>query len=437
MSRNRLRARRARLAPLLLAAALAFGARAARADELRVGFGVAPLPAAPGESMGGYGGFTTRRADGVLDPPEARALLFDLGELRVAIVTLDVVITRPGLRDLVIEATHSQGIDLLVLVATHTHSGPGGYLPGWLPARMTAGAYDPEMPGRLARAAAGAIERAVADLAPARLAAATYPFQLARNRRFADGASDHTLALLRADFADGRAPVLLFEYGAHATLLSADNTSLSADWPGAARASLGEAGWRAIFLPGPLGDQEPAIDTPFLANHDQEVETMREFGRRFARAVDEDARALQPGPDAAPKLAALERWVDPPAPRIRRFCGLWWLSPLVNSTLTSFVSKRVPIQVVRAGDAELLAVPAEPAAAVGEELRKQVPSGHVRFLVAHANDWLGYVVDEPTYGRGGYEACLCLFGPKTAQWLIDSSAETLRQLDARGPEASR
>jgi hypothetical protein len=229
----------------------------------------------------------------------------------------------------------------------------------------------------------------------------------------------------------------LFEYGVHATLLSADNTSLSADWPGAARASLGEAGWRAIFLPGPLGDQEPAVDLPFLPSHDQEVAAMREFGRRFARAVDEDARALEPGQDPTPRLAALERWVEPPEPRIRRLCGLWWLSPFVDSTLHSFVSRRVPIQVVRAGDAELLAVPAEPSAAVGEVLRAQVPSGRVRFLVAHANDWLGYVVDEPTYARGGYEACLCFFGPTTAQWLVDASAETLRQLDARGPEPGR
>jgi neutral/alkaline ceramidase-like enzyme len=436
VSRDRRRARRARPAVWLIAAALALGAHGARAQQLRVGFGVEPLPAAAGESMGGYGGLVTRRADGVLDPPEARALVLERGELRVAIAALDIVIARPDLRDAVLEATRPLGIHLLTLIATHTHSGPGGYLPGWLPARLTAGAYDPEMPGRLTRATASAVERAVADLAPARLSAGAFPLQLARNRRFSDGASDHTLALLRADFADGRPPVLVFEYGAHATLLSADNTSLSADWPGAARASLGEAGWRALFLPGPLGDQEPAVDLPLLASHDQEVAAMRDFGHGFARAVDEDARKLEPSPDAAQSLSALERWVEPPTPRIRRFCGLWWLSPFVDSTLDAFVSKRVPIQVVRAGDAELLAVPAEPSAAVGETLRQQDPSGHVRLLLAHANDWLGYVVDPPTYARGGYESCLCLLGPGAAQWLVDASGDTLRQLDARATDPS-
>jgi neutral/alkaline ceramidase-like enzyme len=418
------------------ALALCLAAAGARGQELRVGFGVAPLPSTPGEAMGGYGGIATRHADGVLDPPEARALVLDRGELRIGLVALDIVIARPGLRDLVAEATHGLEIDMLTLVATHTHSGPGGYLPGFLPARLTAGEFDPKMPASLAHAAATALEHAVADLAPATLSSGLRPLALARNRRYADGAADRELGVLRADFADGRAPVLLFEYGAHATLLSADNHLLSADWPGAARSSLGEAGWRALFVPGPLGDQEPAVDLGTFASIADEIHAMQQFGRTFGRAVDEAARSLE-GQDRSSELSAFERWVDTPPPQLRTFCSLWWLSPFVSSTLSGFVSKRVPFQVIRAGNAELVTEPAEPSASVGAELRKQVPSGHARFIVAHANDWLGYVVDEPTYQRGGYEACLCWFGPRSAHWLVESTAETLRQLDARAMVSPR
>lgn len=427
MSRDLARVSRA----LCLAAALWCWAAGARADELRIGFGVKPLPARVGESMGGYGGLTTRRATGVLDPPEARALVLEQGALRVGIVVLDVVIARPNVRDLVVEATHSLELDLVALVATHSHSGPGGYLPGWVSARLTAGEYDPEMPQRLARAAAEALERAVADLAPAQVASVSLPTSLARNRRFADGAANHDLVLLRADFADGRKPVVVFELGAHPTLLSADNTELSADWPGAARGALEAAGWRALFLPGPLGDQEPAVDEPgAFASVEREREVMREFGRKVAVAVEAGARALESRAATEP-LEALERWVEPPAPRLRTFCSLWWLSPLVSSTIAAFVPPRAPFQVVRVGNAELSLVPAEPTAVVGAELRKVTPSGRKRFVVAHANDWLGYVVDAPTYERGGYESCLCLFGPESSEWLVQSEAETLRQLDAK------
>jgi neutral ceramidase len=435
VSRDRVRARRAAAASgwCGLAVALLLCARSVHADELRVGFGVKPLPARVGEPMGGYGGLTTRRAEGVLDSPEARALVLEQGSLRIAIVVLDVVIARPNVRDLVLEATHSLDIGLLMLVATHTHSGPGGYLPGWLPARLTAGEYDPEMPVRLARAASEALERAVADLAPARLASAVVPLHLARNRRFSDAAADTELALLRADFDDGRPPVLLFDYGAHATLLSADNVELSADWPGAARAALLAAGWRAVFVPGPLGDQEPVVELGAFPSLERERAVMKEFGQTLAKSVDSAARALEPKSLTEPSLAALERWVDTPPAQFRRFCSLWWISPFVSSSLDAFVSKRVPFQVVRVGDAELVAVPAEPIAVVGAELRMRVPSGRHRFVVAHANDWLGYVVDGPTYTRGGYESCLCLFGPRSAAWLVDSAAETLRELDARPP----
>jgi hypothetical protein len=250
-------------------------------------------------------------------------------------------------------------VDVLALVATHTHSGPGGYLPGWLPARLTAGDYDPEMPGRLAHAAAEAVKRAVADLAPARLASRNAPLALARNRRYADGPSDGELALLRADFSDGRTPIVLFNYGVHATVLSPRNHLLSADWPGAARAELAANGFRAIFVPGPLGDQEPAIDLGYWNDDAQERAAMRDFGVKMAQAVLVEARAATPGADPS-ELAALERWVDVPAPQFRSFCALWWLSPAVGSTLEEFVSKRVPFQAIRAGNAELATVPAEP-----------------------------------------------------------------------------
>jgi hypothetical protein len=422
------KARLSALAALVLAAATP-----ARADGLRAGFGVAPLPANVGEPMGGYGGLTTRRADEVFDPPEARALVLEGGGVRAGIVALDVVIARPNLRELVLADTRALGLDWLALVATHTHSGPGGYLPGWVSAHMTAGEFAPAMPDAIARAAADALAAAAADLAPARLASGDVPTALARNRRFADGANETHLALLRADFADGRAPILLFALGAHATLLSADSHGLSADWPGAARRALAAVGWRALFVPGPLGDQEPAVELATFASVADERAAMQAFGKAVAGAAAAGAQAL--APRGAGELVALERWVATPAPALRSFCSLWWLSPLVGSSLDAFVSKRVPFQGLRAGGAELVLVPAEPSSTVGTRLRAALPQRLTPFVIAHANDWLGYVVDAPTYRRGGYEACLDFFGPGTSDWLADAAAETVRELDARAGAA--
>jgi neutral ceramidase len=430
------RHRRASRAAWLAAAALACAAPGARAGELRAGLGVARLPTAVDEPMGGYGGIGTRRAEGVLDPPEARALVLEQGDLRVALVSLDVVIARPNLRELALAETTDLGIDVFALVATHTHSGPGGYLPGWLEARLTAGDYDPEMPGRLAHAAADAVKSAVTDLAPARLSSRTAPLALARNRRYADGPTDTQLAVLRIDFADGRTPIVLFNYGVHATVLSPRNHLLSGDWPGAAREELAANGFRALFVQGPLGDQEPAIDLGYWSDDAQERDAMADFGKKMAQAVLVEARAATPGADPA-ELAAVERWVDTPPAQFRTFCSLWWFSPLVGSTLADFVSKRVPFQAIRAGNAELATVPAEPGAAVGVELRKRIARERIPFVVAHANDWLGYVVDLETYERGGYEACLDLLGPESAHWIVENAGQTVEQLGRGHAEAAR
>ena len=404
------------------------------AAELRAGLGVASLPARVGGAMGGFGGLTTRRAGGTLDPPQARAVVLEQGELRVAIVALDIVIPRPNLRDALLEDVAPLGFDLLALVATHTHSGPGGYLPGFLAERVTGGEFDPEQPARLARAAALALKRAVADLAPAKLASGHATLRLARNRRFANGATDDQLPVLRADFADGRAPIIVFAYGAHASLLSPRGGLYSADWPGAARAALEAKGWRALYLPGPLGDQEPKVDLGFWPSVATERTKTTEYGSAVANAVVTEAESLTPLPDAP--LAALERWVEPPEVQLRRFCPLWWAKPLVSGTVDSFISKRVPMQVVRAGDAELLFLPAEPGASTGIELRAGTPVRRTRFVVDHANDWLGYVVDAQAFERGGYEACFSFFGPGMAQWLTTQANETIGLLDARDTGAA-
>ena len=432
-----------RSARALLAAALLCVAPVSGAAELRVGFGSSPLPARIDGAMGGFGGLITRRGEGTLDPPEARALVLEQGELRIAIVALDIVIARPNVRDDVLEQVAGLDLDLLALVATHSHSGPGGYIPGFLAARVTAGEYDPKQPARLARATAKALERAVLDLAPARLSSGNSLLALARNRRHKEAGAETELAVLRADFADGREPVVLFAYGAHASLITARNHLYSADWPGAARAALAEKGWRSIYVPGPLGDQEPDVDFGFWPTVETERAVATEYGRAVAAAVQTEAESLTPQPDAA--LSALERWVEPPPVEMRPFCVLWWTHPLVRGSIAEFLSKRVPIQVVRAGDAELLLLPAEPGTATGREIRQTIPAQRTRFVVSHVNDWVGYVADPMSYERGGYEACFSFYGPGMAGWLTRQSSETVDLLDVRGlgdlrdaqPEARR
>ncbi|MFQ5697790.1 MAG: neutral/alkaline non-lysosomal ceramidase N-terminal domain-containing protein [Myxococcota bacterium] len=418
---------------VLLVALLGEGAAASERQPgpapLRAGFGIAPLPAPLGAGLAGYGGMRTRRARGILDSPEARALVLAQGGRRLALVSMDILIARPRIRAAALDAAAPLALDHLWLFASHTHSGPGGFEPGWIAERVMGASFDPEAARRLGGAAARAIEAAVSDLSPARLAAIQGTIGLAENRRFADGPVETKLAILRIEPTGGKPPVVLFSFGAHPTVLSPRSRDYSGDFVAAARRDLERAGLRPIFVQGPLGDQQPVSrEGPLwpkaLAAQRRQV---HEIGRRLATAVLETlARAPQA---RAAGLRAAERWARPPQQRLRRFCPFWWLAPVAGRFVDRFLSERVPFVALGLGDALLVGVPAEPSSRVGDALRELLARAPVRFAVAHANDWLGYVVEPDTYRQGGYESCMSFFGPDLSSWLVSEARRTVEALE--------
>jgi hypothetical protein len=343
----------------------------------------------------------------------------------VALVSLDLLLVRPELRTELLASEAARDLDGLVLVATHTHSGPGGYLPGWLAGRVTGARHDPAVAPQIARAAAAALESAARELAPARAGHVRAELELAENRRRKDGPRERTLELLRLDPERG-APIAFVVYGAHATVLAPHSHALSADWPGALRRWLAQRGWRAVFAQGALGDQQP--DPALAPERADPLEVEARELDAVGAAVGEAALPLLESlaMRSGAELAFAEREVDAPEPRPRRGCALWWFSPLARPALKRFAAARVRIQVLRVGDARLVFVPAEPSAEVGEDLRRASASG----VVALANDWIGYLVPARDYRRGGYEACMSFAGPGGAEWLVREAAQTARLLGA-------
>jgi neutral ceramidase len=409
---------------MLVAAGFVHGT--ASAQELRVGLGVAALPTPPKSALAGYGGIFEREADGVLDVPEVRALVLERGDLRIALVCFDLLLIRPELRAGLLASDAARGLDGLILIATHTHSGPGGYIPGWLAGHVTGARFDPAVAPRLARAAAEALAGASADLHSARAGGAHEALDLAENRRRKAGPRETALELVRIDSAE-REPIALIVYAAHPTVLSSRNHAFSADYPGALRRWLAERGWRALFAQGPLGDQQPdqrmapaAAEPPAI-----EARQVEAVGAAIGSEVLKDLGGIETRGDAA--LAFAERVVDAPDPRPRRGCALWWFSPISRPALHRLASPRVALQALRIGDTRLLFVPAEPSADVGALLRAEGGIG----VVSLANDWIGYLVSPAEYRRGSYEACMSFAGAQGASWLASEASRTLALLDAK------
>src|SRR5688500_9858577 len=112
-----------------LAFALAGLAAPASADAaLRAGVGKADITPATGYYLGGWTR-ADRVAQGQHTRLQARALVLDNGGRKVALVAVDLFMVPGGLVRHVGEALASRGFSErnLLVSASHTHSGPGGY----------------------------------------------------------------------------------------------------------------------------------------------------------------------------------------------------------------------------------------------------------------------------------------------------------------------
>jgi hypothetical protein len=424
-----LRQPRPREAPRVVSAASAAGA-------LQAGAATAAIEVAPGTPIAGYPRLLWA-SQGVRDAPAAHALAFREGGLTVAIASADILLVPPELRRRVESRLADLKLGALLLAATHTHSGPGGYWDDFLGGRIATGPYHRRHEEAVAAAVEAAVRGAVTSLGPARLAVGSARLQaLSRNRN--GGEVDGRLLVLRATragdvAAPGRAlapaevggapPSVIGQVvvlPAHATILSSRNRLLSSDWPGALARELPGT---TVFLQGAIGDQS----------------VQREGGvpdpETYARSLAAEIARLPFGPaDAAPPLGAALAEVALPAPSFGAVPRV--LDRLASNLLHDWLPARASVLAIRAGPALLAAVPAEPGGEVGRRWRAAL--GPDAEVVSLAGGYLGYVeTPQKVRDRSG-ESVRTYLGPDLAFVLGDGlvvAAGALSAAPSGGPDA--
>jgi len=418
-----------------VALALALTANAAAQDEpvplpLRAGAAVVKIATPEGAPLAGYAERGPgNHHQGELAPVEARALVVvgAGGRPRVAIVALDILIVTPALRQAIRERAAPLDLDGLIVAATHTHSGPGGYVASKIGEAALMGWYDPTLPKALSAAAGTALEFAARALAPAALgvAIASSP-SLAENRRHPGGPTDPSIPVLRVDGVSGAAIATLFSLAAHPTVLGPENARLSPDYPGAARALVeARRGGVALFVAGPLGDQKPRWAAPGAGGEDPAARQQgaRRLGERLGELVVEAADLASPDEDAPVAYAEID--YQPPPVDVRGACAGWIFAPLFHLAARSMISDHTPLAAARLGGLRLLASPYELGVEVAAKIRSRTP-GPV-MLIAHANDWLGYLLEPADFAAGGYESCLAFHGDDAALPFAEAAVQLLER----------
>lgn len=296
----------------------------------------------PGLGMMGWG-MLDNFATGVATPLSARAYVIvdPATNERLAMVCCEIAFISTALREAVCERLRSEparGFDLhnVMLMATHTHSGPGGFT-HYAFYNVTIPGFSQDVLDGLADGIVAAIREADDTRVPAtiRWAARELPRDkpVAWNRSVtaynlnpdvtplpesdADIALDRTMRLLRFDALDGRPLGAINWFAVHCTSVHSDNHALHFDNKGYAAAGL-EARLQA--------DTKTTVVTAFAqgASGDVTPNTKRHPGRPFVRGElpDDDASARDNGMHQADHAAALwEEAAGAPALPVRLRLG--------------------------------------------------------------------------------------------------------------------
>jgi neutral ceramidase len=277
---------------------------------------------------------------GARTPLHARAFVCKAGDDTVALVCCELAFISLAVKSEVctrlVHAHPELGLHErnLMLMATHTHSGPGGFThyPFY---NITIPGFVPTVVDRIAEAIVGALADAHAALQPGtvRYAESEIPHDVPvafnrsvpsynSNRDVApvaqdapERALDRTMRLLRFDDAEGRCLGSIDWFAVHCTSVHSDNTDLHFDNKGYAaqmleedRRAAGERSFVAAFAQGAAGDVTPNYrryrEKPWTRGaHLDDDESARDNGRLQMRHA---ATLLERAGRAAPLEARLQ-----------------------------------------------------------------------------------------------------------------------------------
>jgi hypothetical protein len=269
----------------------------------------------PGVELMGYGA-RVGTSTGVHDRLLARALMVAPDGRRdraVLVISCDLCLMAPAQAEAIrirIGAETGLSPRQMLIACTHTHSGPDTGLGALVEGR--------ELPEHV-QALEGAIVRAGVEACrsarPARLSFARGRASIGKNRRLADGPLDTEVLVIAVDESGGRPMAVLFQHACHPTVLGHDNLLVSADWPGVACRELERAtGASALFVLGAHADVDPrtrGLMDALIPGQSRGLgfEAVDVLGREVAEAV---LGALDERDRSTSSIAAASRTVELP-----------------------------------------------------------------------------------------------------------------------------
>lgn len=439
---------------------------------LVAGFASARIPAPVGIGTAGNGPFGAPDSESPFAEiypatthlhghPELKAVALSRGEgFELVFVRFDTIGVFQQLRRAVVlellDRTGKDYDDVLIMGATHTHSGPGRVIDAGSVFDIIADRFLPEYYALLIDTIVDTILAAEADARPARLGTAVGACTDGHyDRRCEDGEKyqNDTMPLFAIE-RDGQVDTVVVAYPVHGTVLGLGELTLSQDVSGAIEQAVEDRfdhpvevimfnAWGADMGPG-----DPVVDAvEGAADRPGGYDGMERVGAVVADAVQEAMAAMawtdEPALGAETVRVPIDRDVIGYADdefdydyggvycEAEGDCDFPTTYPELDSSCLPFSeSYPAPNQTMftigEVGPLTLLTFPGEP----GTRLAEQVMDG-VRaqwgaedfFFMGYGQDYIGYSILEEDWWYGGYEASGALWGPRQGEYLAERAVE--------------
>ncbi len=401
------------------------------------------------------GTFARRPTSRVNDPLYAKALWFEDGAERAALVTCDLIcVTRDMLEKCRAELGRRIGLEprQFILSGTHTHTAPN---------------VEPPYSDWVAVKIVEAVERAKTDAQEAGVKTArALVFGISFNRRvwqadgkvgmyfgyrsqdivLLDGPTDPVLGLFAFE-RKGLPLVILANYSLHPC--TAGGGALSADYPAAFEQALRENLAQDVhlhFTNAPCGNVNHCDLSGPRENQPPGIHRMRVGGilADNAARILKEARPLDATPLRAvsrkrafkcrsytPEELADARKVDIYDPKT-------WGGDFLEAARKRAVCKaadwggrrELEVQALRFGQAGFAFMPGEDFVQFGIRIKKESPLYPHTYAVELSGDDISYIPTKESFPHGGYEVLACRFEPGIGEGLTDEALAALKETTA-------
>lgn len=400
-------------------------------DQFRVGTGIADITPSPLLPISGGMGPTqpAREARGKLT---ARAVVFEVGTTRVAVVSLDVLGFPSVLGNRVRQLVDRIPPENILIAATHCHSAPDCYA---FPDSNGGHTGDLKWIDSVCQQTAAAVNAAIDALQPAQLKIGTDEAQgrIAYNY-YAPDLYDRRMSVIQALDESSKPLATLVNYAIHPEVLGSDAGILSPDLIGPLCDRIeSEVGGLALFVNGAQGGM--------ITADNRQLDNIKDAARGYwsdSRTWDECLRIGHTMASEALRIVASAPLQSKPVLKCKSLNvefpvesdALWsvvTLSPLRyphndNHTITA------RLNLVELGNARILTIPGEALPNIGFYMKRKLGGEH-NLLFGLTNDAFGYIltkVDFNSFPRYDYVSRVSL-GEMTGEILIQRALEMIAQ----------